>query len=171
MHYMENWLRNFVAKRGLSKQVSFPGKIQANEVLKHLAMYDVCCIPSRFDGWGVVTNEAIQAGIPPIVSSKASSSDLVRFSNVGRVYPCGDIPALSRCLREYIIQPEIIQDEKQLAVSYSPRIMPDKVAFYIKSLFEHFFLGQGPIPFAPWTDQKSVGGIKDEIQETGFAHG
>ena len=167
----ERALQGFVAKRGLTKQVSFPGIIQANEVLKHLAMYDVCCVPSRFDGWGVVTNEAIQAGIPPIVSSKASSSDLVRFSGVGRVYPCGDIPALSRCLHEYINKPKIIQYEKQLAISYAPRIMPDTVAAYMKNLFEHFFLGQGPIPFAPWTDQKSVGSIEDEIKESGSAHG
>lgn len=159
---MKEVLKEFVANHGLSNKISFPGMIQANQVLVHLGQHDVCCVPSRFDGWGVVTNEALQAGIPPIVSSSASSSDLVRYSGVGRVYRSGDIPALSRCLLEYITQPNLVQHEKRLAVSYSPSIMPDTVAGYMKQLFEHFFLAKGPTPLAPWTERHSVSEIKDK---------
>lgn len=147
-------LRRFVLENGLSNHVSFLGAVPANQVVSSLAMHDVCCVPSRFDGWGMATNEALQAGLPAIVSSSASSSDLVRFSRAGRIFQSGNIEALSSCFSEYLEQPELIDVGKRRASVYSIRISPEVVAAYMKNLFEAKFLLKNQEILAPWTVQQ-----------------
>jgi glycosyltransferase involved in cell wall biosynthesis len=62
---------------------------------------DLLVLPSDFEPWGMVINEAMCCGLPVVVSDKVgAAADLVADGVNGFVYPMGDVPALAhRVLR------------------------------------------------------------------------
>ena len=74
------------------------------------ALYDLCdvfVLPSEHEPWGLVVNEAMNAGKPVIVSDRVGAGpDLVEDGISGCVYPARDIAALADCLRRLIDCPE-----------------------------------------------------------------
>ncbi len=75
------------------------------------ALYDLCdvfVLPSRFEPWGLVVNEVMNAGRAVIVSDKVGAApDLVRDEENGRIYPAGNVQALANCIREAITQADL----------------------------------------------------------------
>ena len=74
------------------------------------SLYDLCdvfVLPSEHEPWGLVVNEAMNAGKPVIVSDRVGAGpDLVEDGVNGSVYPARDIAALANCLRRLIDSPE-----------------------------------------------------------------
>jgi glycosyltransferase involved in cell wall biosynthesis len=74
------------------------------------ALYDLCdvfVLPSVHEPWGLVVNEAMNAGKPVIVSNRVGAGpDLIDEGIDGFVYPAGDIAALADRLRRVIENPE-----------------------------------------------------------------
>jgi glycosyltransferase involved in cell wall biosynthesis len=59
---------------------------------------DVLVLPSADEPWGLVVNEAMAAGLLPVVSDRVGAGpDLV--SGLGEIYPCGDVAGLAAALR------------------------------------------------------------------------
>lgn len=70
---------------GFLNQVALPVAYRASDVL---------VLPSSQEPWGLVVNEAMHAGVTPVVSGRVGCApDLV--AGVGEVFPCGDVPALA----------------------------------------------------------------------------
>lgn len=123
----------------------------SNEVCERMSEYDVCIIPSRFDGWNVVVNEAIHAGIGVIVSDQAVSHELVKASGAGTVVPAGDVNALRQEIQRVINDPSIAKVWKVKAMTYSPRIKTESVGRYFIDVLEYTFLNSaGERPECPW---------------------
>jgi glycosyltransferase involved in cell wall biosynthesis len=59
---------------GLSDRVLFRGVMPVTAVGSVLAACDVLVLPSRFDGWGVVLNEAASAGLALVASEKVGAA-------------------------------------------------------------------------------------------------
>lgn len=68
------------------------------------ALYDLCdllVVPSFDEPWGMVVNEAMNAGRSVVVSDQVGAGfDLVKEGVNGWRYPAGDCEALARCLRD-----------------------------------------------------------------------
>jgi glycosyltransferase involved in cell wall biosynthesis len=68
------------------------------------ALYKVCdvlVLPSWFEPWGVVINEAVAAGLAVVASDAVgAAAELVRDGENGRIFPVGDSAALLQCLRD-----------------------------------------------------------------------
>jgi len=68
------------------------------------ALYDLCdlfVLPSRFEPWGLVVNEVMNAGRPVIVSDQVGARpDLIRQGENGWSFPAGDVPALTGCIHK-----------------------------------------------------------------------
>lgn len=73
------------------------------------ALYDLCdvfVLPSERESWGLVVNEAMNAGRAIIVNDRiGAGADLVRGGVNGFVYPFGDVEALAICLRSVLRDP------------------------------------------------------------------
>jgi glycosyltransferase involved in cell wall biosynthesis len=73
-------------------------------------LYDLCdmfVLPSEHEPWGLVVNEAMNAGKAVIVSDRVGAGvDLVEDGVNGFVYPARDVAALSDRLRRVIDSPE-----------------------------------------------------------------
>lgn len=67
---------------------------------------DVFVLPSRYDGWGVVVNQAIGAGLPVICSDAVGAAeDLVIHGENGYVVPAEDAEALYAALQALLEDP------------------------------------------------------------------
>jgi glycosyltransferase involved in cell wall biosynthesis len=60
---------------------------------------DVLVLPSWFEPWGVVVNEAVSAGLAVVASDAVgAAAELVRDRVNGRIFPVDDVVALHECL-------------------------------------------------------------------------
>ncbi len=145
-------LGNMVRKLGLASQITIHGICASDQVIPLMRQHDICIVPSRYDGWGMATNEAIYAGIGTVVSDRAGSQDLVRFSGAGRIVPSENIGVLRSAIQQLIVQPEIINKWKQCAVQFAPRITGEVVGQYLAEVLSHVFVNdkKDNRPTPPW---------------------
>lgn len=89
-------LEEKVAKNELS-DVLFAGYVLFPEIVKYYKMSDVFILPSSYEPWGLVVNEAMIMGLPVIVSDKVGCRcDLINNSKSGFVFTDGSLPSLHR---------------------------------------------------------------------------
>ena len=143
-------LQGTVKRLGLASRIHFHGLIASDAVVSALSKHDLCVVPSRYDGWGMATSEALQAGIPALVSDAAGSRDIIRVSGAGDVFPSGNVHVLNSLLAHRLDNPGIILEEKRRARAYAQKISPNNVGRYLAESFEHAFLGKTPRPQADW---------------------
>jgi glycosyltransferase involved in cell wall biosynthesis len=93
--------REYVKTNNLPS-VYFVGFINQSEIPKYYAAADVFVLCSGVgETWGLSVNEAMNFGLPVVVTDVAGcSSDLVKENDNGFVVPCGDIAALSKALTD-----------------------------------------------------------------------
>ncbi len=89
-------------------RVQYAG-FQAPEALpRFFAQADVFVLPSRHDGWGVVVNQALGAGLPIIASDCVGAAhDLVHTGVNGFTFPAGDANALAASMLRYAGNPAL----------------------------------------------------------------
>lgn len=76
------------------------------EVPRYYALADVLVLPSAFEPWGLVVNEALNFGLPIIASDQVGCAvDLVRPRSTGEVVAVGDIQGLARAMLPYAVAP------------------------------------------------------------------
>lgn len=75
------------AKELMACDVFFPGYVVYPELTKYYKMADVFVLPSVYEPWGLVVNEALTFGLPVAVSNKVGCGyDLVRKNENGFVF-------------------------------------------------------------------------------------
>ncbi|RKX93558.1 MAG: glycosyltransferase family 1 protein, partial [Spirochaetes bacterium] len=100
-------LGDYVKKRSI-KNVLFLGFKNQTELPKYYVIGDIFVLPSSFEPWGLVINEAMCYGLSIIATDKvAATTDLVHHGENGFIYPAGDIEALANCLLKLIQDGEL----------------------------------------------------------------
>jgi glycosyltransferase involved in cell wall biosynthesis len=93
------------------------------------AQADVFVLPSRYDGWGVVVNQALGAGLPIIVSDRVGAGyDLVRPGENGFVVPAGDQDALAGAMRRYLSDETLRETHATSSLRRAPDWLPERGA-------------------------------------------
>lgn len=91
------------AARPLGDAVRFLGFRNQTELPALYDLSDLFVLPSRFEPWGLVVNEAMNAARPIVVSDRVgAAADLVADGDNGIVYPSGDVAALAAALTRLI---------------------------------------------------------------------
>jgi len=94
------------AKESRIQNVYFMGFKNQTELPQFYAMADVFALPSEFEPWGLVVNEAMCFGLPVIVSDQVGAAgDLVHHGLNGFVYPAGQVSILAEYLRALVADP------------------------------------------------------------------
>lgn len=78
--------------------VHFLGTKKNSEIPQLLATQDVLILPSVYDGWGAVVNEALTAGLYVICSDRCGAKELLADARCGMVFRAGDVQGLSACM-------------------------------------------------------------------------
>jgi glycosyltransferase involved in cell wall biosynthesis len=90
-------------KLGVSERVHMLGFVNQSQLPAVYCSSDLLVLPSEYDAFGLVVNEAMLCGCPVAVSEYVGArSDLVREGENGFVFPCGDINALAGIFRAYL---------------------------------------------------------------------
>jgi len=81
-------------------RVTWCGFLNQSGMSRALAAADCVAVPSRWESWGLIVNEALASGTPCVVSDGvACAPDLVRDDVSGSVHAAGDVESLARALR------------------------------------------------------------------------
>ncbi|MBK3665349.1 glycosyltransferase family 4 protein [Bradyrhizobium diazoefficiens] len=87
---------------------------------------DVFVLPSRHDGWGVVVNQALAAGIPVICSDNVGAAmDLVRPGFNGLLVKAGDVDSLAAALQQLVEAPAVLDEWSRNARETSRDLTPE----------------------------------------------
>ena len=88
---------------GVSERVRMLGFVNQSQLPAVYCASDLLVLPSEYDAFGLVVNEAMLCGCPVAVSEYVGARfDLVRDGENGFVFPCGDINALVHIFRSYL---------------------------------------------------------------------
>jgi glycosyltransferase involved in cell wall biosynthesis len=114
------------AKRGIADRVRFLGFVNQTQLPAIYTASDLLVLPSGYDAFGVVVNEAMLCGCPVIASDRVGATrDLVIHGRTGFVYPCGDVDALARVIRQSVDEESTLLELSRAArtrmETWSPR--------------------------------------------------
>jgi glycosyltransferase involved in cell wall biosynthesis len=82
---MQEWVKQQASP---STSIYYLGRLSNEQVWEAYAVSDIFVLPSHFEPWGLVINEAMASGLPVIVTDQAGCiDDLVRHEGTGLVVP------------------------------------------------------------------------------------
>ncbi len=124
-------LESGAAGLGVASRVKFLGFVNQTRLPAIYTAGDLMVLPSEYEPFAIVVNEAMLCGCPVAVSeSVGAGRDLVEKGRTGFVYPCGDIDALAAVLQQAVNEgaklPELGRAARARMDSWSPRENIDK---------------------------------------------
>jgi len=100
---LRRWLEQEACRLGISDRVRFEGFVNQSQLPGIYRAVDLLVLPSEYEAFGVVVNEAMLCGRPVVVSDRVGAGhDLVQEGVTGFVYPCGDVETLAGILRSLL---------------------------------------------------------------------
>jgi glycosyltransferase involved in cell wall biosynthesis len=139
------------AAYGFEDRLTFAGMMAAEQVQSRMAAADLLVLPSRWDGWGMVVNEALAVGVPVIASNACGASDLIRHGINGYIFDSEDTQALRDCLRRFCNQSsEERMSMRRAALVTGESVAADVAARYLIACLKHMTGIIRDKPVAPW---------------------
>lgn len=143
-------LKGMAGSLGIENRVAFAGALPADKIPERLATADVLVLPSRWDGWGMVVNEALSAGVPAIVSDRCGASDLIRQAVNGYVFRSEDVEDLRQSLRSFLSNRNEWPAMRAAAAATGRAISPEVASAYLIECLKHLASLSHKRPIPPW---------------------
>lgn len=122
---------------GLSN-VHLVGFKNQSELPAYYAMADVLVLPSEYETWGLVVNEAMACGLPCIVSDTCgAATDMVIDGKTGFSYPVGDIDRLANCMENMVKDSQLRREMGRHAAKHVENFSVEKTVEVLKNAL-HF---------------------------------
>jgi len=142
-------LERLASELGIAQVINWRGALPNQEARKVIENVDLLILPSHYDGWGAVVNEALMAGTPVICTDHCGASDLVRESWRGEVIPRNDSKALAAAIRRRIEQGPLTEKQRERIQNWSKCITGKAAAQYLQSVLDYVY-GEAMRPTPPW---------------------
>ena len=125
-------LEQRAAEMGVVNRVRFLGFMNQSQLPPVYCASDVLVLPSHYEPFGLVVNEAMLCGCPVAVSDRVGARfDLVRPGENGFVFPVGDVDALVAILKDILPDSEkqarMGAAARQRMTTWSPHEFADSV--------------------------------------------
>jgi glycosyltransferase involved in cell wall biosynthesis len=143
-------LESLVHSRGLDGRVIFEGVVPSDRIPARIAEADLLVLPSRWDGWGLVVNEALSVGVPVIVSDRCGAVDLIEQGVNGFVFQSEHRSDLRRCLQRFLDHPEKRSSLQASAWRTGQLIGAETASQYLFDCLRHMIGDLKDRPDAPW---------------------
>lgn len=150
---VEELLRKTAIALGLSDRITWLPCADNAATRVLMGDADLLVLPSRYDGWGAVVNEALAAGTRVIVSDRCGAMDLVQSSSLGTVFKAGSVRALAKTIASEVMRGPQTQEQRALIQVWAREaISPEVVADYFLTIVAH---ARGAVersdrPVPPW---------------------
>ncbi|MGD0733403.1 MAG: glycosyltransferase [Terracidiphilus sp.] len=145
---LELW-KGAAAEGGLTGRIRFLPPVNNQMIGSLLERADLLLLPSRFDGWGAVVNEALMCGVPVVCSDNCGAADLLRDSWRGSTFKMGSVEDLQIVLRKWIELGRRTEESSARIRNWSSALEGPQVARYLVDTVEHI-RGKGNRPSPPW---------------------
>jgi len=127
--------------------VKYCGVIPFGTASTVIAGYHALVVPSEHDGWAVVVNEALTAGVPVIVSKNVGASAMVEKFDCGIVYDPQKHDALQDALTRVAASSDYLAGLRDATQVLKPLLQPDVAGRYMRDVI----FGDAE-PDCPWYD-------------------
>ena len=115
-------------QRGIQERVKFLGFVNQSQLPALYSAADVMVLPSGYEPFAVVVNEAMCCGCPVIASDQVGAArDLVAPVRPDFVFPAGNIRALATTLRAAFADRELLQETGRRGFAHVETHSPGKI--------------------------------------------
>lgn len=104
---------------GSRSDIVFTGYIKGKEKARYYKMADIFVLPTLYDAWGLVVNEAMYYGLPVIITESAGASEVVNRVGNGMVIRSRDVKQLRDALN-------LLLDDDELRLKMSKKSLAYK---------------------------------------------
>lgn len=133
-----------------SSNVTYIGRWDSMEVTQNMQQYDVVVVPTKYDGWNLLVNEGLHAGIAVITTDEAVSHEVIAKSGAGSVVRANRPKELAAAMQNAIDNPEIVKEWKTKAHLFVPNISTPTVGRYMLDIINYVIYNEGIRPHCPW---------------------
>jgi glycosyltransferase involved in cell wall biosynthesis len=115
------------AALGVTSRVRFLGFVNQTQLPSVYRASDLLVLPSSYDAFGVVVNEAMLCECPVAASDRVGAArDLIAHGRTGFVYRCGDVGALAALLQQAIADPTKLSEMGRAARAHMESWSPSE---------------------------------------------
>lgn len=122
-------LKKIVASNNLNNRIQFIRSKKNDEIRSIMENYDSLILPSLYDGWGAVVNEALMAGLFVICSDQCGAKELIidKFNGIVFSHEKKDLlNALTYCIKNR----DLIRSKKIKIKEWSHCIAAESISRY-----------------------------------------
>lgn len=142
-------LEKEIASDQLGDKVQLLGTKPQKDIPAFMQQTDVFILPSLYDGWGAVVNEALQSGCYVIVTDACGASDLIRQDKrLGLVVAAGNEKELATCMEYANTHIADIRQTRQWRREWAEEHISGKVV--AKYMVDCICGVHNPCAVAPW---------------------
>ncbi len=131
---------------GIQERLTFRGSVPLDQCANDYRNSEVLVLPSRFDGWGAVVNEAMEFGLAVVVSDAVgAAATLVDEGVNGHTFRSGDTDQLAAHLSNLISDTELRRSMRQASRDRIVDFRPQEAARRATALCRGL-AGHAPLP-------------------------
>jgi glycosyltransferase involved in cell wall biosynthesis len=145
---LERWKRA-ASESGVAGRIRFHGAVNNKMIGNLFEKTDLLLLPSRYDGWGAVVNEALMCGVPVVCSDNCGAAELLREPWRGATFTAGSAEDLKMVLREWMGRGKRTTESSARIREWSSAIEGGPLARYLVEVIEYMRDG-GERPTPPW---------------------
>jgi glycosyltransferase involved in cell wall biosynthesis len=145
-------LQNLASELQIAEKVKFVGVVPNASIPEYLCQADLHVLPSRWDGWGAVINEALMSGVPTLASDACGGSCLLNTEVTGSTFRNGDIADLTNKLKGRMSLGKRKREDRSQLSDWANRISGRSAADYFLEILLHAHDSSDgrSAPVAPW---------------------
>lgn len=136
-----------------TQTITYLGNIPNQKVMQLMQFYDLLVLPSLYDGWGAVVNEALQAGMQVIASENCGASVLLDGKSRGEVFSFDGKNDFEHVLSKWLKKDPLTMEKRMQIANWSAEHISGEVAASYFEAVINFTLGDElSRPIAPWLE-------------------
>ena len=109
----------------------YRGTIPFGDAQAVIGQYDALILPSRHDGWGVVLNEALCAGVPVVCSDTVGAGSVAVRLGAGLSFESEDVNSICNVLGRLASEPALLQSLRDATPRAAHLLQPEVAAAYM----------------------------------------
>jgi glycosyltransferase involved in cell wall biosynthesis len=148
---LETEIIKYIQRYQLENFVTLQGVINSENIAQYIQKADLLILPSIFDGWGIVVNEALQSYIPVLISDQCGAKELIQHEQNGLIFEAQNVESLTKQLLKFLqFSLEEKTNMESKVIETSRKIEIPIVVDYLVDCLNHNDSSTLEKPVAPW---------------------